>query len=379
MKFNLSELESLFADIQDIIDFFEYSQLQNREITLFLSNGEKFNYKVPKESVAHLLGINTTALIATGLFKNTSSYELLKEVVNNAYRINNLYNEGHISYNQIFSEHILDKVKIFKDNIKTNIYTTEFVCKYDSKRSYDVSIKNEKCDYIVIKKNIEDNIYTVLTFVKNSNNYYFVPMSSLYFNNEEELNQWLKGIISKQEITLLNGMSSIQFNDNQRRFFYLPLDLKITKLGKLKEYKKKYGCEIDILEDFKYALSESIKHLGRNSDSNILIQQLIDEISSGKLINIDKYDGTNLYNLASAFNDYLCVTNINNSEISESYSSVVEERNSFKDELLKVKQELEETKNKNEELVVSNQELIEQNKQYSNIIDNAIKVLRPSK
>jgi len=90
MKFNLSELEHLFSEINEIINFIELSEYQNRRNRVFLGNGDKINFSVPNDTIAHLLGVNTNYLVSTGRFNSTYSFDILKEMCENPYRINQL-------------------------------------------------------------------------------------------------------------------------------------------------------------------------------------------------------------------------------------------------------------------------------------------------
>ena len=92
-KMRLCDIENLFENIREIIDFIENSRYKNRRFRLFLGNGDRLNFYVPNESIAHLLGVNTNYLISTGRFNSTNSFELLKELTLNPYRINKLENE----------------------------------------------------------------------------------------------------------------------------------------------------------------------------------------------------------------------------------------------------------------------------------------------
>ena len=66
------------------------------------NNNSNINYSIPNESIAHLLGINTNYLISTSRFNATNSFDLLKEMCENPFRINQLYNEGIIKYEYLF-------------------------------------------------------------------------------------------------------------------------------------------------------------------------------------------------------------------------------------------------------------------------------------
>ena len=121
MNYNLGQLEKMFEDIKEIINFIDLSQYQNRRHRIFLGNDDKFNFSIPNDSIAHLLGINTNYLSSTGRFNSTYSFDLLKEMCDNPFRINQLYNEGIIKYEYLFSPFILNKIEGFRENIKINI------------------------------------------------------------------------------------------------------------------------------------------------------------------------------------------------------------------------------------------------------------------
>ena len=102
MKFNLGELESLFEKIKDIIDYVESAKLKDRRMNLFLGNGDKILFSIPNNTVAHLLGIDTNYLISTGLYNNQNSFELLKEMCENPYKIHKANVDGIINYDHLF-------------------------------------------------------------------------------------------------------------------------------------------------------------------------------------------------------------------------------------------------------------------------------------
>lgn len=129
MKFNLGELETLFCSINDIIDYIENTKYENRRYKLYLSNGEYLNFSIPNNTIPHLLGVNTTYLSSTNIFKTTNSFELLKELIENPYKIYSLERNGIIKYDNLFSQYIIDKVNSFMENIRINIQNVEFICK----------------------------------------------------------------------------------------------------------------------------------------------------------------------------------------------------------------------------------------------------------
>lgn len=121
MNFNLSELEDLFYSMKCVVDYMVNSNYEDRRFKIYLSNGQYLNFSINNNNLAHLLGVNTTYLVSTGLFKSTNSFELLNELIENSNKIHKLSNEGIIDYNMLFSKHIINKVLGFIENIKLNI------------------------------------------------------------------------------------------------------------------------------------------------------------------------------------------------------------------------------------------------------------------
>ena len=368
MKFKLGELENLFNEIQDIVGYFEQSQFNTRRYQLYLCNGERISFSIPKDTIAHLLGINIDQIKATRLFKNQNSFELLKEIINDPYRINKLVNEGRLSYNSIFSGFISDKVETFNDNIKPNVYETEFICKYDSKRSFSVSDKNHKYDYIIVKKYQNGNKYGILCLVKTEGKSYYVPMSSQSFNNVEDLNNALKDLIQNQEITLINTVDVSNIETFYQKKFTLPLDIKLKKLKTIDLYKQQFNCFIDVTHDLEYSLSEAMKHMYNRFDDNEIINVIAESIKNGNLINIE------------AFNDYICSNNQgSNNSISNSYSKMKHELERVKEELLSSKSQVESLTKENDELKSSNANLTEENRQHEITKQKIYELVKPSK
>ena len=114
MNFKLGELEELFYNIEDIVDYVEKAQIWNNSTKIYLGNNEKINLVIPKDSIPHLLGIDTNYLNSTKIFGCLNSFELLKKLIEDPYRINKLRNEGFLNYNSLFSSHILKNIECFK-------------------------------------------------------------------------------------------------------------------------------------------------------------------------------------------------------------------------------------------------------------------------
>ena len=88
---NIFELTELFDNIKHCIEYVtDYMRTTRKK--LFLANNSGYIvFNIGLDNIPHLLGINTSKLIATGRFSNTSSFEVLKEALDNPYKIRNLF------------------------------------------------------------------------------------------------------------------------------------------------------------------------------------------------------------------------------------------------------------------------------------------------
>ena len=83
------ELDDLINAIKEKIEYYERFQMYDETNYLKLANGDGIRIKVPNKSVPHLLGIDTNYLISTGLYRETSSYEILKKMCDEIFGENN--------------------------------------------------------------------------------------------------------------------------------------------------------------------------------------------------------------------------------------------------------------------------------------------------
>ena len=362
MKFNRSELEQLFEEINEIINFIEISQYSNRRHRIFLGNGDKINFSIPNESIAHLLGINTNYLISTGRFNCTNSFELLKEMCENTYRIHNLYIEGNIKYEYLFSPFVLKKIEFFKENIKINIEETELVCKYDTSRCFITDQLSQKYDYIIIKKFNDDKI-GILGLVNNGS--YYVPMSNQLYDSFEDAKKNLSKYLKNQEVTIITGINYFNTVTYYDKSFYLPLNQKVNKIKNIKLYKDLFNCSLDLSGDYEYSIKRLKENRNNQFEDNDLIDMIVDSIKRGKLIDNKIFRHTNLSKIIEAFNDHLCSTTINsNNSISESYSKIKKDLEAFKSKLLETEELNGDLKEKVDCLTEANQILKAENTEY---------------
>jgi len=275
MKIKFGELENLFFSIQNIVEYIELSNYDNRRYKMFLSNGEYLNFSIPKSSIPHLLGVNTNYLAATNIFNTNNSFELLKLLIENPYKISTLEQSGIINYDQLFSQFITEKVNSFRENIKINLPDIEFICKYEPRKTYKISAESKNYDYLIVKK-LDNERYGILCLVRNQG--YFTPMSSQVFEDYETLIIKLKELIKYQEITLINGIEIFNTNDDYYSSHYLKLNDKAQKLHNLRNYKKDFDISIDVANDFEYSIKKIQQNIIRKDETTILIDKIVNQL-----------------------------------------------------------------------------------------------------
>lgn len=374
MNFKLGELEKLFYNIEDIVDYVERSQICSNNTKIYLGNNEKINLVIPKESIPHLLGIDTSYLDSTKIFGCTNSFELLKKLIEDPYKINKLHNEDILNYNSLFSSHILKKIEDFKENIKINIYETEFVCKYNSTKSYMITDKSEKYDYIIIKK-YSDGKIGVLGLIKN--NYNYVIRSNQIFLNYEEFENKMKDTLTNQELTIISGIKIYNEDNDYNRNFLLNLETKEQKVIKLLYYKKELNASIDVSGDYIHnigILGTEKNHRYKQVDT---IDYIIKQIINGKIINQDTIEDDNLLKICEAYNDLLCKESINDNDIQVTYNEAIKKLKEFEMLVKSLNNKISNLEQENEELQIQNKELINQNNENTETINNIIGILKP--
>lgn len=379
MKFNLAQLEDLFYDIKEIINYIEKSKLKNRRFKLHLSNGEHLNYSIPNESIPHLLGIDTSYLDSLKLFNEHNSFELLKHLSDNAYRIYELQNKNIIDSNKLFSPFILEKVNNFRENIIIKAEDVEFVCKYNPERSYINNDNFEKYDYLILKK-LSNDKFGILTFVRN--NGYFTPMSNQVFDNYEGVKDKLQNQIKHQEITLLSAIEiyynnyDYEYDDNYKKI-YLNISQKKDKLKVLKEYKEDFDVSIDVASDFEYSIQKLNQNKYTNTKNNLLMDKIVTCIEEGKIIEVDPYEDSYLLPIINAYNDVICSIDSNNDENIHTYTQLKSTLEEFKDKLRKLEKQNIELKSENKNLKAENDSLKAENENLSDTHNKVLELLKP--
>lgn len=377
MEFTYEKLENLFYDINEIIDYIEGTKNSEKRFRLFLSNGDKINYNIPNNSIAHLLGIDTNYLMSTGLFSSKTSFDLLKEMCNNAFKLNKCRIQGQIDYKQLFSKYILSKVESFKENIKVNIFQTEFICKYNSEITYCTSEKNEKYDYIIVRK-YQDGKIGLLGIVRKGN--YYVPMSNQIFENYETAEDSLNDLIRNQEITLISGINITNADvcNDYNKTYNLYTDSKLEKLRNMKFYKNQFNTIIDVSQDSEYFMQMANENYSNMNEDKDLIDKIVDSIKNGQLIDIEIFRNTNLIKIIESFNDFICNNSMSaDSSVSVTYSTLIKDLNFLKEKVSELETVNNTLQGKNQVLENRNTELNFENDELKEKQEKIYEILKP--
>ena len=269
---------------------------------VFLTSGNSFNYRIPRDKIAHLLGVKTENLILTGMFKNTQSYEVLKELFRNQTRISGMIKDGVIKLNDIFSKHINEKLSGFKNNCSINIFNNMFVCKYNREKVIQQGKNPRNYNYIICSS-LDDGTLLELDLI--INNKYALPVSNRLFNDEIEEQESFKEFLQDQDISFISSI--IIYNnyfDNDKKI-YLKEEDKIFKLQVLKNYKLQYNCNIDVVGDCEYGYKRTRANKMQGQNDYDIYDYIISCLMDNKLISTEKLGTLTNQNieLINAIND----------------------------------------------------------------------------
>lgn len=375
---NLSKIENLFEKINECIEFYEKQFIQNKTFTLYLGNGEKVKYSINPDNLPHLLGVNLDFVKTLYNYHNKESYELLKEVCSDAFKLNELFNKEIIKPNQIFSQYIDKKLEGFKDNFKYDVKQvledSDFVCTYNSEKSWEVSENNQKYNYIVFKTYPNGKI-GLLGLVKKGFQCY--AMSNQLFDSIEEAKDKFNELLKNQDITLLTGFSTYNKTTDTNFSWNITINQKTEKIDTLKNYKENFGCNINITNDYEYTLRVINDNKSEKKDNYFTTDDIVEGIVNGKIINRDSYVDSPLLKIIDAWNDYICSGSYTSDDNSISYTETIKNLKTTSGLLKKTEKENEQLKVKIDLLNIENDEIKKQNEIFKSNEEAIIKILKP--
>lgn len=254
------------------------------------------------------------------MFKNTSSYELLKELCKNQARISGMIKDGKIEINNIFSKHINEKLISFKSNVNINLANNTFVCKYDRDKVINQGKEPRNCDYIICTSEDDGTILELDLII---NNKYALPVSNRMFNDETETQESFKPLLQDQDISFISSIILYNNYFDSNKKFCLKEEDKIFKLQVLKNYKLQYNCHIDVVGDCEYGYKRNRVNKKQGQNNYDIYDHIISCLLNNEIISTDKLRDLSMQNieLIDAINDKIMVSS-NSSNNQETYSQL---------------------------------------------------------
>ena len=291
---NRSEFDELIEKINGCIEFYEKNKFSEKIYNLMLDNGEKIRICFDNNTVAHLLGIDTEYLKTTNLFKG-KSYEILKKVCNDSYRLYTMIKDGHLIYGNFISDFAFEKVENFEQICGIDLDNIEFVCQYKKENSYITGHNQLEGDYYIAYKN-DDRL--IIIGLKKKGEYYYPMTNRVLDLNDEKSKSFLDTLLKNQSITMptyynynhrnLEGHNVTQNRSN----VYLDYNKKATIIKNLLEIGEEYECSVDVSVGYGFIIDKLISKFDSNKKTSsgfqIAFQIAFEYILQGKKINIKK-------------------------------------------------------------------------------------------
>lgn len=341
------EYDELIENIRECLEWHSRRNFNDISYNLVMDNGEKIRIVFNNNSIAHLLGIDTEYLKTTGMF-NDNSYEILKQVCNNSYRLYNMINQGHLKYDSFISDYASEKVQGFRKICGIDLYNVEFICKYDKSKSYNTGNTEQTADYYIAYRS-EDGLFVV--GLKRNGMYYY-PMTNRYLDLENEKDiEFLKAILNNQHITMPRLTNIYYFNNGTNsKPMYVDYLKKSSMLRTLSGYKRKYGAEVDILDGYQTVNEKLLRIFSNNDSSTQIYEKIFERISKKCIIDINELEievgGMLSETIVTYINMYNNSINENiDAALDEHTKNIVTERNKLSEEKQQHLKELEELRN----------------------------------
>lgn len=367
-------IETLRKDVRD----YYARYCHEKQIEIYLANGDRIFYAIPETAIAHLLGIDTNYLLSKSIFtvNNKSSIEVLKQLCaeENTYRLYQLISQGHLSFENIFSEYFNEKLESFDKVIQPNIFEMEFICKIDKEKCHANGIDTIPVEYLLCSKDNNDN-YLLLGIGKEKNRY--VGITSQTFTDLQSLQEKWGKVIENQEMTLASKLIIKHIYDEYKTInATLPYLDRIEVVRELETYKKQFNCSYNICYDY-ILLAKQNNQNYNNINQIVSWMETKHPITEDMLMGLP-YLGNNLRKVADFYNNSLFAADTN---AETEYSELAKNNKELLDELNALKKEVLELKTKNIELENNNEKLSIERDTYKDslegIVKSAQKVLKP--
>lgn len=390
---NMSDFEKLMYKISEKISFYENYNGENSSYSLTLSNGDRINLKFPSFSIPHLLGVKSEGLKKIfGKKIDGNIYKQLKYACDNYYTIYSECISGkRTPITDVFSKHAPCKVEAFCENIKVNIYNTDFICKYDRDKAHMLGKEALPYDYILCKHN-SDNEFFMLGLVEDQSyvsldgrrNKCYVPMSNQYFQSREEAISKFSDLLTYQSLSYVTALYVSGW-----RGFTMQSNTKYKHTDYLQKLAAEINCNVDVTGDYRFCLNKHQENLDNgmlltDNFAQIIAQAMHEKkIITPDLLGLEDFSLINvsLVKIINAYNDTLVIESLA-TQGGEAYSTYTE----LCSENEQLSSDNEELRTKNEDLTSTivelkqrNEILLDENCEYKttlDVLDDAIKCLK---
>lgn len=287
------EYEDLVDRLKECLDwydrrFLKWDNQSGKDIldisyNLQLDNGDRLRLEFMPKNIPHLLGINTVCLKAKGLYR-AESYDILKSVCDDSYRLSREVSVGRLKYSDFISDFADDKAESFKKICGVDLTNIAFVCKYDKEKSYITGQEQLDADYYIAYKG--DNKLYVVGFKKEGNSYLPITNRIVYFDDEESI-KFLDRLLNNQIITMPTFVYSYYYSlGRSGKTFYLLYENKKEKIKLLNDYSEKYNATIDISDGYLYVVDKLVQSFKSNESLMPIYEKIFYYISKHVIIDI---------------------------------------------------------------------------------------------
>ena len=321
------EFEQTIVDLEEAINCFKKSQRRFNNYKLYLSNGKVLEFTFDGKNIPHLLGINIGNLKTSKILSSDKPLEMLEELIDRYTAIYQKMERGEISYNDIFSPYVKEKIKFFK--LIFNFHSSNIlgVCRYSAINSYlNGDTNTYRCDYYIIFDD-DENFPYFLGLKEDRINDYYAPSSVIGNFDETSANNSLKSIISNQQIMLVNNV----FRTNTGEKYYVTNAEKLIKVQKLRTLAQNYGSHLILDNDYMYNLRKMMAFFENESKTSQFLSDLTLALVQRKKVKMTEGLDESCKQLAMTYNSQVLPN-------SENALAILSELKSLKEELLQAKE-----------------------------------------
>lgn len=364
-----AQFDDIVEQIKINVSLYE-NYLRETQYKLFLANKKVIDIGYEKDSIPHILGINLDVLRASNLYKEKSSYELMKAFLADSYRMYSKLDD----LTKPFSEYVIQKNEIFRENLKIVLTDVECVIDYRKDRIYGLEVIECPCEYYILQR--KGHNLLLLGLVKRGNIY--VPQTSQKLDLSEPKDQEnLKNILFHQNITFVNSLRYTNNYDSDTKVFYVDPQSKSDKLLSLNRYANKYESTIAIDGDYSFILKKLNEIYMNENKMKSTLQIISTMINNGEVVDMDLLDedtDCDIKDVVKAYNNSRFVETDNGK-----YSELLEKYNELKtivEQLQKENEKLEQIKTSQSEKI---EELQRENDEHKDAEQKILTILQNKK